>query len=317
MIKKTLYFGNPAYLSLRDRQLVIRLPEVEKAKNLPPDFKAGSVVTRSIEDVGVVVLDNRQITITQGLLEALLENNCAVITCDSHCMPAGLLLPLSGNYVQSERFRKQLEATPVLRKGLWQQTIKAKIENQAKVLANYTSAKVACMGRWVEAVRSGDSTNREARAASYYWIHLFQDVPGLKDFVRDREGIPPNNLLNYGYSILRGVVARGLVGSGLLPTFGLFHRNKYNAYCLADDVMEPYRPFVDELVFGLVKEFGVDNMELNKEMKAKLLTIPTLDVVVGGNRRPLMVAVSQTTASLYKCFSGELRKIAYPEMLKK
>ena len=315
MIKKTLYFGNPTYLSLQNGQLVIRLPEVEKANGLPEDFKSKALVTRPVEDIGVLVLDNKQITITHGVLEALLDNNCAVITCDSQCMPAGLFLPLSGNYVQSERFRKQLEASSVLRKGLWQQTVRAKIENQAKVLTKCTQTKVVCMSKWAEAVKSGDSTNREARAAAYYWSHLFKELPELKDFTRDREGIPPNNLLNYGYAILRAVVARGLVGSGLLPTFGLFHQNKYNAYCLADDVMEPYRPYVDELVFGIVREYGAENLELSKEIKGKLLTIPVLDVVIGGKKRPLMVAVTQTTASLYKCFAGELRKIAYPEMI--
>ena len=156
---------------------------------------------------------------------------------------------------------------------------------------------------------------QEARAAAYYWSHLFRELPGLNDFTRDREGIPPNNLLNYGYAILRAVVARGLVGSGLLPTFGLFHRNKYNAYCFADDVMEPYRPYVDELVFGIVREYGTVDLELTKDIKGKLLTIPVLDVVIGGKKRPLMVAVTQTTASLYKCFAGELRKIVYPEFI--
>lgn len=229
-------------------------------------------------------------------------------------MPAGLFLPLTGNYVQSERFRKQQETSSVLRKGLWQQTIKAKIENQAKVLARYSQAKVACMYKWAEAVKSGDSTNREARAASYCWSHVFRELPGLTDFSRNREGVPPNNLLNYGYAILRAVVARGLVGSGLLPTYGLFHRNKYNAYCLADDVMEPYRPYVDELVFEIVREYGAENLELTKDIKGKLLTIPVLDVVIGGKKRPLMVTVTHTTASLYKCFAGELRKIVYPEM---
>lgn len=170
------------------------------------------------------------------------------------------------------------------------------------------------MQRWAAAVKSGDSTNREARAAAYYWSHLFREVPNLKEFSRDREGIPPNSLLNYGYAILRAVVARGLVGSGLLPTLGLFHRNKYNAYCLADDVMEPYRPYVDELVFGIVKEYGAENLELTKEIKAKLLTIPVLDVTIDGKGSPLMVAVSHTTASLYKCFAGTMRKIAYPVM---
>lgn len=310
MIKKTLCFNNPAYLSLRDNQLVIKLPEVEKADNLTEDFKKASEVTRHIEDIGVIVLSHKQITITSGALEALLENNCAVITCDSKSMPVGLMLPLSGNTTQSERFRDQINASQPLRKQLWQQTIQYKIRNQASVLSKYSEAETKCMQVWANDVRSGDPDNLEARAAVYYWKSLFGHIP---DFIRDREGIVPNNLLNYGYAILRAVVARSLVASGLLPTLGIHHHNRYNAYCLADDIMEPYRPYVDRLVYEITEQYGVD-IELSKDIKSELLSIPTLDVVIGSKRSPLMIAVSQTTSSLYKCYSGELRKITYPEM---
>lgn len=311
MIKKTLCFSNPAYLSLRDAQLVIKLPEVEKASNLTEEFKKGSEVTRPIEDIGVVVLDHKQITITQGVLEALLNNNCAVITCDSNHLPLGLLLPLVGNTTQNERFRDQLNASLPLRKQLWQQTIQQKIRNQAVVLDLCSHAETKCMQIWANEVRSGDPDNLEARAAVYYWHNLFGlHIPG---FIRDREGIEPNNLLNYGYAILRAIVARSLVASGLLPTLGIHHHNRYNAYCLADDIMEPYRPYVDRLVYDITEQYGV-GIELSKDIKSELLSIPTLDVMIGGKRSPLMVATSQTTASLYKCFSGELRKIAYPDM---
>lgn len=309
MIKKTLYFGNPAYLSLRNAQLVIKLPDVENATDLPEALKKQSEITKPIEDIGIVVLDNKQITITSGLLEALLENNCSVITCDNKSMPTGLMLPLYGNTTQNERFREQLNSSLPLKKQLWQQTIQSKINNQASVLKDCKEEEVRCMRVWAADVRSGDPDNLEARAAAYYWKSLFGDIDG---FTREREGIPPNNLLNYGYAILRAVVARGLVTSGLLPTLGIHHHNRYNAYCLADDIMEPYRPYVDELVFQLIQKFG-KNSELTKEIKTCLLTIPTLDVIIGGKRSPLMVAVGQTTASLYKCFSGELRRIVYPE----
>lgn len=310
MIKKTLCFSNPAYLSLRDAQLVIKLPEVEKADNLTEDFKKAAEVTRPIEDIGVVVLDHKQITITQGALEALLENNSAVITCDSSHMPVGLLLPLAGNTTQNERFRNQLDSSLPLRKQLWQQTMQQKIKNQAAVLSKCSNAETKCMLVWANDVRSGDPDNYEARAAVYYWKSLFSHIPG---FIRDREGVTPNNLLNYGYAILRAVIARSLVASGLLPTLGIHHHNRYNAYCLADDIMEPYRPYVDRLVYDIIEQYGVD-VELSKDIKAELLSIPTLDVVIGEKRSPLMVAAKQTTASLYKCFGGELRKIAYPEM---
>ena len=309
MIKKTLYFGNPVYLSLRNAQLVIKLPDIVKSESLPDGFKQQSEITKSIEDLGVVVLDNRQITITSGVLEALLGNNCAVITCDSKSMPVGLMLPLYGNTTQNERFRYQLDASVPLKKQLWQQTIKMKIDNQASVLQRCRGAGVKCMRVWANSVKSGDPENLEARAAAYYWKELFVDV---EEFTRGREGVPPNNLLNYGYAILRAVVARALVISGLLPTLGIHHHNRYNAYCLADDIMEPYRPYVDELVYDIVYN-GVDYKELNKELKIRLLEIPTIEVKIGGRRSPLMVAVSQTTASLYKCFTGELRHIAYPE----
>lgn len=310
MIKKTLYFGNPVYLSLKNAQLVIKLPEVVKSDVLPEGFKQRAEVTKPIEDIGIVVLDNKQITVTSGVLEALLENNCAIITCDAKSMPVGLMLPLYGNTTQNERFRQQIDASLPLMKQLWQQTIKAKIENQAVVLKECAGEEIRCMRVWAADVKSGDSDNLEARAAAYYWKNLFRRIEG---FTRDRDGIPPNNLLNYGYAILRAVVARGLVASGLLPTLGIHHHNRYNAYCLADDIMEPYRPYVDRLVYGIVK--NNDNYaDLTKELKAQLLTIPTLETNISGKRSPLMVAVGQTTASLYKCFSGELRKISYPEM---
>ena len=310
MIKKTLYFGNPIYLSLRNGQMLIRLPEVEKSDVLPGDFKRQAARSFPIEDLGVVILDHQQITITQGLLDALLENNCAIITCNKQRMPVGMMLPLSGNTIQSERFRKQLDASQPLKKQLWQQTMQYKIRNQATMLQSVMGKPAKNMLAWADSVRSGDPDNLEARAAVYYWRNLFPTIP---NFVRSREGTAPNALLNYGYAILRAVVARALVSSGLLPTLGIHHHNKYNAYCLADDIMEPYRPYVDRCVVEIVAS-GTDGAEISKDSKAKLLSIPTLDVEICGQKSPLMVAVSHTTASLYKCFSGEVRKIVYPEM---
>ena len=308
MIKKTLYFGNPAYLSLRNRQLVIRLPEVEKAE-LPDIVKQETVRTIPIEDIGVVVLDNKQITITQGALAELVANSAAVITCDSKCMPTGMLLPLSGNTLYQERFRNQIEAAIPLRKQLWQQTVKAKIENQAYCLQKNTSKSFVPLHVLARKVRSDDADNHEAQAAAYYWKNLFSD-----GFTRDKDGIPPNNLLNYGYAILRAVIARALVGSGLLPVYGIHHHNRYNAYCLADDIMEPYRPFVDDLVISTMKKMEVSD-DLTVALKREMLSIPVLDVVIGGKRSPLMIAAGLTTASLAKCYNGEAREISYPSFL--
>lgn len=308
MIKRTLYFGNPAYLSYKLKQLVIKKPD---APGDMPDFGVSDaftvVKTIPVEEIGIVILDNQQITITHALMSALLDNNSAVVTCDNKHLPVGLFLPLSGNSIQNERFRSQLDASLPLRKQLWQQTIECKIRNQASMLFYSTGERHNNMSIWASSVKSGDSGNLEARAAAYYWKTLFPEKPG---FIRGQNEDDPNNLLNYGYAILRAVVARALVGSGLLPTIGIHHHNRYDAYCLADDIMEPYRPFVDKLVFDLVNQgYGT---ELDTTTKQKLLAIPTEEVLMDGIRRPLMVAVSQTTASLTKCFSGELRKICYP-----
>lgn len=298
------------YLSMRNSQLVLRIPDIEKNGNLSDTFKKETERTIPTEDIGVVVLDNRRITITTGAMEAMLENNCAIITCDEKSMPVGLMLPLCGNTLQSERFRHQIDASLPLKKQLWQQTVRQKIINQTAVLAYSTNRQAKNMQVWANNVKSGDSENMEARAAAFYWKNIFPELP---NFVRGREGEPPNNLLNYGYAILRACVARGLVGSGLLPTLGIHHHNRYNAYCLADDIMEPYRPFVDRLVIELMQQ-NYNYSEITREFKARLLTIPSLDVIIDGKRSPLMIAVGQTTASLAKCFNGEARKIAYPEL---
>lgn len=308
MIKKTLYFGNPAYLSLANGQLVIKLPEVEKQHALPTSIKNGSITTFPIEDLGIIVLDNRQITLTHGLIIALMANCTVIVSCDEHHLPFGLMLPMMSNTTFNERVRYQLEATLPLKKQLWQQTVKRKIENQAYLIGTRTSKSIAYMHVCADRVKSGDSDNQEALAAAYYWKNIFPDIP---DFIRGQDGLPPNNLLNYGYSILRAVVARSLVISGLLPVMGIHHHNKYDAYCLADDIMEPYRPFVDQTVLDIMAK-NEQIEELKKEIKRDLLSIPTVDVKIGGKRSPLMVAVAQTTASLAKCFSGESRKIAYP-----
>ena len=306
MIKRTLYFGNPAYLSLKMKQMVVRIPHKDDG-DLPSE--EDMVRTVPIEDLGVIILDNKQITITQGLIDALLENNCALITCDSRRMPVGLMLPLAGNTIQNERFRSQLDSSLPLRKQLWQQTIEAKIRNQAAVLKYVTGQEHKNMLKWSDSVRSGDADNMEARAAVYYWKTIFPNDPC---FIRDREDEGANALLNYGYAILRAVVARALVGAGLLPTLGIHHHNRYNAYCLADDIMEPYRPYVDKLVVEMLEDGAED--KLNATNKVKLLNIPVIEVKINEKRSPLMIAVSQTVSSLVKCFRGDCRKLIYPDL---
>jgi CRISPR-associated protein Cas1 len=303
MIKRTLYFGNPAYIFRQDKQLKIRIPgqteeEEEKLASVP------------IEDIGIVILDNQQVTITQAAICSLLDNNAAIISCSANHLPHGLFLPLVGNYVQTEKFTAQINASLPLKKQLWKQTVSCKIANQAALL-EINGRQAENMLAWVDEVASGDSKNLEARAAAYYWKTIFADNPG---FIRDREGGYPNNLLNYGYAILRAITARSLVASGLLPTLGIHHHNRYNAYCLADDIMEPYRPFVDQIVLTLYSETEED-CELTTEIKKKFLEIPVMSVFIDGEESPLMNAMTRTTASLTRCFLGEQRTILYPEFM--
>ena len=295
MIKRTLYFGNPTYLKTTNEQLIIEIQDSGETKSVP------------IEDIGLVILDHQQITITQAVMAKLLANNTALITCDNTHHPVGLHLCLDGHTLQSQKFKAQIAASIPLKKQLWQQTIIAKIENQSTVLEMERSENKYLINL-ATTVKSGDSSNNEAKAAMYYWKNIF---PDFLEFKRERFGLPPNNLLNYGYAILRAIVARNLVASGLLPTLGIFHRNQYNAYCLADDMMEPYRPFVDKLVCGIIRSNG-KFLEMTQAMKKELLSIPAMDVIIDGQKSPLMNAVQRTTASLAKCFEGDSRRILYP-----
>ena len=297
MIKRTLYFGNPAYLKTNNEQLVVEMHGTGETKSTP------------IEDIGLLILDNQQITITQALLSKLLANNTAVISCDDTHHPSGMLFNLDGNSLQSQKFQAQVEASAPLKKQLWQQTVMCKIENQAALL-QHEREEYKLLLTYAKDVKSGDSENHEARAAAYYWKRIF---PDFLQFRRERYGPPPNNLLNYGYAILRALVARSLTSSGLLPTLGIHHRNQYNAYCLADDIMEPYRPFVDKVVCQIIRGNG-KFLEMTPNMKKALLEIPAMDVQADGQKSPLMNAVQRTTASLAKCFEGKSRKILYPEL---
>jgi CRISPR-associated protein Cas1 len=297
MIKRTLYIGNPGYLKTTNDQLVLTQEEFSEPKSIP------------IEDIGILILDHQQITITQSLMAKLLENNVALINCDATHHPVGLMLNLDGNTLQSHKHQVQIQASAPLKKQLWQQTVIAKINNQAALL-KIEKGEYQYMESLAVNVKSGDSGNCEAKAANYYWKRIF---PEFLEFRRERFGPPPNNLLNYGYAILRAVVARALVGSGLLPTLGIFHRNQYNAYCLADDIMEPYRPFVDKVVCNIVRMNG-NYLEMTPSMKKELLSIPAMDVLLDNKKSPLLNAVSRTTSSLVNCFEGNSRKLLYPEL---
>jgi CRISPR-associated protein Cas1 len=302
MLKRTIHIGNPCHLKCANSQLVLSYSHVKGMESVPDK-------SVPIEDIGILVLEHQQITLTHFLLDKLVGNNVAVITCNDTHHPTGMLLPLDGNTIQSERFRHQAEATEPLKKQLWQQTVKAKISNQAAVFRHWGYNDKVLLGL-ANSVASGDTGGHEGTAAVYYWQNLF---PPAWLFFRRRDGLPPNNLLNYGYALLRASMARAITGAGLLPTFGIFHRNRYNAYCLADDIMEPYRPFVDVVVRTIIDETS-NVQSLSQEHKVRLLNVLSADVYLNNDKSPLMVAMQRTAASVAKCFAGEQRKILYPEL---
>ncbi len=261
-----------------------------------------------IEDIGIMVLDHPQITMTHALASALTDNNVAIVSCDDKHLPYGLMLPMFSHHAFTEKMYEQLESSLPLRKNLWQQTVIAKISNQAAMLRS-VGADDRKMQYYIKLVKSGDPQNVEGRAAAYYWENLFGET---SNFVRDRNEEGINAMLNYGYAILLAIVARALVSSGLLPAVGIHHRNKYNPWCLASDIMEPYRPYVDRIVLHLSEEFP-ESGELTPEIKKRLLQVPVADIDIEGKKSPLMVGMSRTTASLSSCFSGVTRRILYPE----
>lgn len=299
MIKRTLYFGSPAYLFLERRQLVVESPGEAGRQRL------GQV---PVEDVGLLVMDHPQITVTHPLLIAIQQQNGIVLSCDEHHLPIGILHPLYANTQHTEIIRAQAAASLPLKKQLWKQTIKQKIDNQAGVL-RAIGFKPIRLQDMAKRVRSGDPDNLEAQAAAFYWPKVFDTETR---FYRKREGLPPNNALNYGYAILRALVARALVGSGLHPALGIQHRNKYNPFCLADDIMEPYRPYVDAHVLSVWNEYG-DLEELNRTIKGGLLRVPELDVRINGKQKPLQVGVQQTAATVARCFRDGKGTILYPK----
>lgn len=292
MTKQTLMFVNPVSLTLKYNQLVIRVKEREET------------VTRPIEDIAVVLIEHQASQISIPLLNALATQNVAVIICDDKAMPSAMLMPLETNNTQQETYRIQCEASQPTRKRIWRDIIESKIRNQAAMLQR--AGKQADLLRpYYSNVLSGDSDNREGAAARIYWRELFGPA-----FVRSREGEPPNALLNYAYAILRAATARALMGSGLLPAFGLFHRNRYNAFPLADDIMEPYRPFVDDIVYMLHTNRGATT--LDKDTKAALLRILFADVRMDNKTHPLEVALSLTTASLVRALKDNTQHLRTP-----
>lgn len=285
-------FTSPVSLSLKDHQIVITFKDNK------------DTVTRPIEDIGFVVVENQQVSISVPLINELADNNVSVVFCDKKQMPRTMLMTLEGNATQQESYKYQMDASMPTKKNVWKQLVESKIKNQS-LLLNKLGKNGDTLKPYYMNVKSGDTDNREGAAAREYWNQIFG-----AGFRREREGLPPNNFLNYGYTILRAAVARALIGSGLYPAFGVFHRNRYNAFPLADDVMEPYRPFVDEIVYYLYDDGFVS--ELDKDSKGKLLRVLFSDVKMGKVNRPLENALSLTTASLLKMYKGETDKLSLP-----
>ncbi len=292
MLKKSILLENKASITAKNLQLIIK-----------SEIRESSI---PIEDIGFIVIDHPEIYLSIPAMNLMVENNTAVIICNNNHLPNGMFLNLNSHHIQQEIFKNQINATVPLKKQLWQQTIVDKITNQSFLLEKITGTKNT-LDFIASKVLSGDSSNMEGVAASLYWKSFFE-----VKFKRERFGDYPNNFLNYGYAILRAATARALSGSGLLNTLGIHHKSKYNAFALADDIMEPFRPIVDEKVFEIMQNY--DEQELNTKIKAELLQILTRTVYFKDEKSPLMVALQKTASSLQQCYTGERKKIKYPKL---
>jgi len=292
MIKKSILIENKSAITSKNLQLVIKS---EIRESIIP-----------IEDIGFLVLDHQEIYISLPAMNLLVESNTSIIICGKNHLPNGMFLNLNSHHIQQEIFKNQIEASMPLKKQLWQQTIVEKITNQGVLLQRITSKKNA-FEFLASKVLSGDTTNMEGVAAQQYWKSFFEI-----NFKRERFGDYPNNFLNYGYAILRAATARALSGSGLLNTLGIHHKSKYNAFALADDIMEPFRPLVDEKVFEIMQHY--DEQELNTKIKSELLQVLTTTVYFKDEKSPLMVALQKTASSLQQCYTGKRKKIKYPKL---
>jgi CRISPR-associated protein Cas1 len=292
MLKKTILLENKASITTKNLQLVIKT-EIKEAQ-------------LAIEDIGFIVIDHPEIYLSLPAMNLLIENNAAVIICNKNHLPNGLFMNLNSHHIQQEIFKNQINASIPLKKQLWQQTIIEKITNQGLLLETITKKKNN-FNFLASKVVSGDTSNMEGVAANFYWKTFFEH-----DFKRERFGDYPNNFLNYGYALLRAATARALSGSGLLNTLGIHHKSKYNAFALADDIMEPFRPIVDEKVFEIMHQY--EEQELNTKIKAELLQILTRTVYFKEEKSPLMVGLQKTASSLQQCYSGDKKKIKYPKL---
>ena len=297
MIKKSILIENKSSITAKNFQLVIK-----------SEIRESSI---PIEEIGFLVLDNPEIYLSITAMNLMVENNTAIIVCGKNHLPNGMFLNLNSHHIQQEIFKNQIDASIPLKKQLWQQTIIEKIKNQGFLLENITNAKNS-FEFLASKVLSGDTSNMEGVAAQQYWKNYPMPNFEKNGIKRERFGDYPNNFLNYGYAILRGATARALSGSGLLNTLGIHHKSKYNAFALADDIMEPFRPLVDEKVFEIMQNY--EEQELNTKIKSELLQILTRTVYFKDEKSPLMVALQKTASSLQQCYTGDRKKIKYPKL---
>lgn len=301
MTKRIIYCESPSYIKLKDKQLYIEFKDKSNPTSIIP-----------VEDIGTLIIDNNQITITSALIQELQNNKVAFIICDNKHMPTGLMLPIDGNSIQHKRIELQAKMSQTLKNNLWKQIIIKKIKNQSVILDNLSidSKRLKTLSK---SISSGDKTNREAHASIYYWKNIFKDY--VEHFIRDTDGSSPNNFLNYGYTILRSIISKSIVSAGLSPTIGLFHKNQFNAFCLADDLMEPFRPFVDKIVYDIIKTNGVNEF-LTKEHRKTLLQVTLSEVISINEKTSITLATQNLVNSYVRFLKKEQDKLDFPEFLK-
>lgn len=314
----------PARLSVRNSLLVVQFCEARPspAERDSGEQKVKQTETRTkyrcetlfdpneftipLSDVAVLIVSHPQVTYTQSVLSGLATAGASFVACDAKHQPVSMLLPLVTHSLQTERFSAQAAASLPLRKRLWQQIVQAKIQAQARLLQERKGTD-AGLERMADSVRSGDPSNVEAQAARIYWRELFSEF----EFRRDVEGEGLNGYLNYGYAVLRATVARSLCGTGLHPGLPLHHHNRYDPFCLADDLMEPYRPVVDRAVVSL-GESRATNLGLDKEAKQTLIEALLGRFTADGESRTLFDWMNRAASSLAEVLLGKSSKLFLP-----
>jgi CRISPR-associated protein Cas1 len=287
--------SDPARLHVRHDQLVI------EAEGKPE-------ATAPLSEIAALVVSNPRVSYSHTVLSGLSAHCGALVVCDEKHLPIGMMLPLAGHFVQAERFEAQANAALPVKKNLWKQIVTAKVNAQGRVLADLRGSDSGLFDL-ARRVKSGDSENIEAQASRRYWGKLFND----EKFRRDRDKDDQNRQLNYGYAVLRAIVARAICGAGLHPSMGVHHHNRYDTFCLADDLMEPFRPLVDRAVVKLVNERGKE-CPMDKECKAALINPLLTRFDLEGEQRTLFDIAARSASSLAQVFLGKAQKLALPEL---